>query len=134
MAILSEWNPDPDADLALAAEVYVGAGQPEPEKIEHPGQPDPIGTVSARRDGDLLAWATGYPVDDGAWVETLLASRLTRRLQAEAYDDLPPDAYEVAAYEAMFRLAAEKAREAGYSVLRWAGQDTGPAGVAAKAL
>ncbi|GIG64325.1 hypothetical protein [Phytomonospora endophytica] len=134
MSIETEWNPAPDADLALAAEVYAGAGHPEPEKIEQPGQPDPIGTASARRDGELLAWATVYPAEDGAWVETLLASRLTRQLQAEAYDDLPPDDDEVAAYEAIFRTAADKAREGGFGTLRWAGQDTGPAGAAARAL
>lgn len=132
--IVTQWNPAPDADLALAAEVYAGAGQPEPEPVEHGGQPDPLGTASARRDGELLSWATVYAVDGGAWVETLLASRLTRRLVAGTYDDVPPDGDEVAAYEAMLGTAAEKAREAGYDSLKWAGQDTGPAGLAASAL
>ncbi|HEY1176828.1 MAG TPA: hypothetical protein VGF17_11765, partial [Phytomonospora sp.] len=120
MSIETEWNPAPDADLALAAEVYAGAGHPAPEKIDHPGQPDPVGTASARLDGELLAWATVYPVDDGAWVETMLPSRLARQLRAQGYDDMPPTDDEVAAYEDLFRLVADKARDAGYGTLRWA--------------
>ncbi|MEV0651035.1 hypothetical protein AB0I28_37860 [Phytomonospora sp. NPDC050363] len=133
--IVTAWDTDSHADRELAAEVYQRIGRELPEQAAHDAHPGALGTVSARRDGELLGWACLYRDEsDGVWVEALAASRLAHGLSTTLYDAVPPDEDESAAVVALFRRAAEQAREAGVGVLRWSGEDTGAAAAAAKAL
>lgn len=132
--ITTTWDHDPDAGLDLAAEVYTRVGEPAPEALPD-DQPEPLATVVARRDGELLAWASVFRDDESAaWIEPVTVERLAHHLNAGVYDDVPSSPDEVEAFEAMFRHAAEEMRGEGFAVLRWSGEDACAAGLVAETL
>ncbi|WP_067540577.1 hypothetical protein [Nocardia crassostreae] len=118
------WAAGPYATIPLIEEMYEAARTPIPELRSHAPE---LGTVAARRAGQLVGWATVYPATPGpAIVQHLYLPREIHRLTQGFYDDEPPTAEERELVVALYRRAAEHARAAGLRALEWGDADQGP--------
>ncbi|MFI5783580.1 hypothetical protein [Nocardia sp. NPDC051570] len=133
------WAAGHGSSRPLIGEMYAIAGVSVPELVD----PDDelswseIGSVAARRDGLLLAWATVYgntESPDVAMVQHLYIPREVDRLRTGFYAGEPAVDEEREVAVLLYQAAADQARTAGYRVLVWHDIDNGPSGDAARAL
>ncbi|MFC9996068.1 hypothetical protein [Nocardia sp. NPDC127526] len=132
MAIEFQWTYGSEAGNCYAEELMPGYATAD--GIDDP-DPDLLGAVCARRDGELLGFAEVHATSPtAAWVQAAYAPRIIRAMVAGYYDMDPATAEETAIIGKLIEQCADYARSEGYTVLRWEGQNTGPEGQAAVAL
>lgn len=125
---------DPEAEERLVEELFaavladIGADaedhdvEDEDEDLEEDDERVVLAVAVARRDGELLGWASllGPDEDDpGPTVQWLLLSREIERIKTGMYDEHPATPDEVEVLVALTKAAADHAREAGNDAIVW---------------
>lgn len=136
MLIVERVTEGPGED-ALYRELFAGLSTPMPA-LDRTPWPPPAGIVAGREgDGSLVGWAVcfAWAGEEGAaafqWIVT---ERERQRITAGHNTTHDASLEEVTAVAALAAAAADLAREAGYSCLRWLPAEPGIAEGVAEAL
>ncbi|MFJ4713519.1 hypothetical protein [Streptomyces sp. NPDC088785] len=118
-----EVEPVPDeaaADLYRA--LYAGLPGPVPDLVREASGPAPTEVVAAREAGELVGWAELFPApgEPGAAVlQWLLSDRERQRITSGFTTAHPASPAEIDVLCALASAAADRARAAGHTDLRW---------------
>ncbi|MER5946598.1 hypothetical protein ABT127_11090 [Streptomyces sp. NPDC001904] len=118
-----EWESVSDAvEGDLYRELYEGLPGPIPDLGREGSRPTPVGVVAAREAGKLMGWAEVYASETkggAAVLQWLLIERERRRISSGFNTEHPGSPAEIELLSALASQAADRAREAGCTTLRW---------------